>query len=250
MDVRDVLPAPFEWCEIAAGTVTVSDPKRPFFRDEDYEETFDVHAFRMAKYPVTYAQFQVFIDDVGEDEGGFGRQQWPIDRHPRENVSWSDALRFCDWLNDRLNLPELPLRGDPLTPGNLAGYNGIRLPAEWEWQWAAQGGDGRLYPWGNEFDGERCTTEESGLKQTTPVDRYPSGASPFGVADMTGNVWEWCLNNYHGPREILPGDVFDQRVKRGGSWESSADASRVVHRGLWSAERRGLNTGFRLVCAM
>jgi len=253
-DVRSILPEPFEWCEIPAGAVTVTDPKTPFFREEDYEETFNVHPFVMAKYPVTYAQFQLFADEAVEDGFEPGQQTWQIDDHPRENVSWRDAIAFCDWLNARLQLPQLsPLIRLPvgdLTVANLADFKGIRPPVEWEWQWAAQGSDGRTYPWGNDFDSNRCNCEESGIKQTTPVDRYPAGASPFGVMDMTGNVWEWCLNNYNSPREILPGNPMDQRVKRGGGWESSADASRVVHRGLWSAERRGLSTGFRLACGL
>jgi formylglycine-generating enzyme required for sulfatase activity len=253
LDIAATLPGPFGWCEIPAGSVTVSHTK-DMFHAEDYQETFAVDPFLMAKYPVTFAQFQMFAGEAVEDGPVRGEQKWPIDTHPRENVSWWDAVEFCDWLNVRLRLPQLSAAvlsalGE-LTPANLADFGGLRLPTEWEWQWAAQGDDGRAYPWGADFDAVRCNTEEGNIKQTTPVDRYPSGASPFGVVDMTGNVWEWCLNNFGDPHAIVPGNTMDQRAKRGGSWESNADASRVVHRALWSAERRGLSTGFRLACAL
>ena len=75
----------------------------------------------------------------------------------------------------------------------------ISLPTEPQWQRAAQGGDGREYPWGNGFDSSRCNTSESGINHTTPVNQYPSGTSSYGVYDMAGNVWEWCLSEGENP---------------------------------------------------
>ena len=100
---------------------------------------------------------------------------------PRTNVKWYEAIAFCRWLTAQIGA-----RGDM----------SITLPTEQQWQRAAQGDDGREYPWGREFDMNKCNTQESGIGQTTPVTQYPQGASPYGVLDMSGNVWEWCLTDY------------------------------------------------------
>jgi formylglycine-generating enzyme required for sulfatase activity len=222
-----------EWVDIPAGSVTLESG-----------QTFPVKPFRMSKYPVTYAQFQAFVDApdgfyddrwwVGlaadaDHRSAPGEQEWPIDNHPRERVSWYDAVAFCRWLSSKLGQE-------------------VRLPTEWEWQWAAQGGDGRAYPWGNDFDASRCNTDESGLGRTTPVDAYPSGASPFGVMDMAGNVWEWCLNEYETPANTrLDGDA--SRVLRGGSWLNYGGLiARAVCRFRGLPNYRGLDDfGFRVV---
>ena len=80
-----------------------------------------------------------------------------------------------------------------------------------------KGDDGRVYPWGNDFDKNRCNTDESGIGKTTPVTRYEGqGDSPFGVTDMSGNVREWCLTEYKSGSDTVEGDA--RRVLRGGSW--------------------------------
>jgi len=223
-----------EWVDIPAGSVTLESG-----------QTFPVKPFRMSKYPVTYAQFQAFVDapDGFYDDGWWvglaadadhrtapGEQAWPIDNHPRERVSWYDTVAFCRWLSSKLGQE-------------------VRLPTEWEWQWAAQGGDGRAYPWGNDFDASRCNTDESGIGRTTPVDAYPSGASPFGLMDMAGNVWEWCLNEYEEPASVgLEGDA--RRVVRGGSWLNLDSSARAVYRDRSDPYSRYLDYGFRVAAAV
>jgi hypothetical protein len=228
-------PPPFtlpmlEWCDIPAGKVTLADNAG----------TFHVEAFRIGKYPVTYAQFRAFVDAPDgfhnaewwqglaadeDDRSEPGQQKWPIDNHPRENVSWYDAVAFCRWLSRKL------------------GYE-VRLPTEWEWQRAAQGDDGREYPWGNEFGEVWCNTIESGIEQTTPVDRYPEGVSPYGVYDMSGNVWEWCLNEYGNPEDVgLAGS--ESRVLRGGAWGILRHGARAAFRHWSFPEALSGNVGFR-----
>jgi formylglycine-generating enzyme required for sulfatase activity len=227
-DVLDILPPPFEWCEI---------PSVEGFRlltDEGDKGTYDIAQFYMAKYPITYAQFQVFVDAadgfyndewwqglaaVKKHKSKPGEQEWPIDNHPRENVSWYDAVAFTRWLSSKL------------------GYE-VRLPTEWEWQWAAQGDDGREYPWGNRFAKSKCNTRESGIGQTTPVDKYPTGISPYSVYDMAGNVHEWCLNRHSVPSDVGLGGTT-QRVVRGGSWRGLGQFARAVYRDY------GCNPDFR-----
>jgi hypothetical protein len=201
--VHSVLPGPFEWCDIPA-----CEGYEMIDENGILVGTWDLDAFRMAKYPVTNAQFEVFVraeDGYGNDRWweGLGERQasplepWSSDEDlPREEVTWYEAMAFCRWLSHRV------------------GYV-VRLPTEWEWQWAAEGPERWDYPWGNEFDLARCNSRESGIGELTRVYWYPEGASVFGVLDLSGNVWEWCLNEPPLPyREITGGE--EVRVRRGG----------------------------------
>jgi len=228
VELPALLPAPFDWCAIPAGRVTL----------EENAGTFDVHPFWMAKYPITYAQFQVFIDapdgfynyrwwqGLAVDANHWkshGEQMWKIANHPRERVSWWDAVAFTLWLSAKTEMD-------------------IRLPTIWEWQWAAQGPDGRRYPWGNQSDPGRCNVEESGIRQTTSVDRYPNGASPYGVLDMSGNVWEWCFNELQKTQNI-------QRQLRGGSYRGIMADAEVNLSKFEFPDRRDKYSGFRIACS-
>ena len=150
---------------------------------------YRVRAFQMSKYPITYAQYEAFIHAA---DGYFNpawwqradphrepaEQRWPIPDHPREHVNWYEAVAFCRWLSHRLGRT-------------------IRLPTEQQWQRAAEGDAGRAYPWGERYDDTSlANTRERALGHTTPVTQFAKGVSQFGVFDMGGNVWEWCLNSY------------------------------------------------------
>jgi serine/threonine-protein kinase len=153
------------------------------------------------KYPVTVAQYRQFCQATGRREPPPPRWGWKDD-HPIVNVSWNDAVAYCQWA-------------------------GVRLPTEAEWEKAARGTDGRKYPWGDEWDAGKCNNYETGPKQTTAVGSYPQGVSPFGVHDMAGNVWEWCADwydrNYYrsAPSKNPKGPSSGKyRVLRGGSWDN------------------------------
>lgn len=199
-----LMPAPFDWIEIPG------------------------KGYSIAKYPVTNAQFQVFMDasDGYKDPKWWGyeanAQAWrsenqparatgfPGDDHPRTNVTWYEAVAFCLWLSD------------------VTGEN-IMLPTEEQWQYAAQGDDARDYPWGPKWDGSRCNNnvDGKGIGKTTPVRQYEGktkGDSPFGVVDMAGNVWEWCLTDYDNKTNDINNDAT-LRVLRGGSWYNGLTGS-------------------------
>lgn len=234
MDVLNLLPQPFEWIEIPAGRV----------RLEDRHGTFDTPAFAIAKYPVTNAQFDMFANDAN----GYQNAEWwdfsdqarawrsenaqprstSLQGHdlPRTDVTWYEAVAYCRWLSDQ------------------TGEN-ITLPTEVQWQRAAQGDDKREYPWGNTFDRDRCNTSESGVHGTSPVNGYPDGASPYEVLDMSGNVFEWCLNEYENPFNVgLAGDA--RRVVRGGSWMNGQSSARCTYRYGNYPLNRYEDAGFRI----
>ena len=226
-----------DWVEIAGGEFTYQDG-----------ECCTFEAFRIARYPITNAQFQAFVEaDDGYSNDRWwarfgyvntrpGQARWPISNHPRETVNWFEAMAFCAWLSHRLRME-------------------IRLPTELEWERAARGTDARAYPWGSAYLAGYANIDEShdnagphSLAQTSAVGIYPQGASPEGVLDLAGNVWEWCLNEYDNPERIEFGGAWP-RVVRGGSWDCARDFTRVDIRGNpLPGDFRG-DFGFRVVCA-
>jgi hypothetical protein len=225
----DTIPNPIEWIDIPLSA--------------------NLPAYRIAKYPVTNAQFAVFIEAGGYNEqkwwtgAGWSQREssnWTQPRYwtdakfngalqPVVGVSWYEAVAFEMWLKE--------VSGDNIT-----------LPTEKQWQYAAQGDDGREYPWGNEWDGTRCNNRiDKNVSRTTRVTQFEGvGDSPFGVVDMAGNVWEWCLTLYDRRTEEL--DSKSRRVLRGGSWiNKEISAFHCNFRGYRDPYYRETNFGFRLV---
>jgi hypothetical protein len=264
------------WCAVPGGSIVLGDKAK---------SSFFVQPFYIAQYPITFAQFQTFIDA----EDGFHNPQWweglaandnhkskpdeqwfKFANHPREDVSWWDAVAFCRWLTAHWPEKEwpdpLPWIEKPKSFGErLLGQKpdrgqtrwAIRLPTEWEWQQAATGGHPEnVYPWGPEWDERRANTGECGLRRTTAVGMYPLGAAcieqPDGetaeVMDMSGNVWQWCLNEHDKP-ENFGLDGTAARVLRGGAWANLHDRARAVCRYIDHPGGRLFNYGFRVVCA-
>jgi formylglycine-generating enzyme required for sulfatase activity len=211
-------------------------------------------AFAMGLYPVTNREYKGFVDDNGYNreefwlaEGWAWRQdrkvtepgywydrQWNGPNFPVVGVSWYEAAAYAAWLSK--------VKG-----------KSYRLPTEAEWEKAARGSDGREYPWGNEFDNNKCNSDESGLNRTGPVGIFPDGQSPYGCFDMAGNVWEWCADWYDEkyykkcPAKNPPGPAAgSQRVFRGGSWFFVAERCACAFRRYLRPVLRGYNLGFRL----
>jgi len=197
---------------------------------EQPQHTLYLPDYYLAKTPVTNAEHW---------EGGkppSGKEDYPV-----VYVSWYDAVAYCRWLSRVTGRP-------------------YRLPSEAEWEKGARGTDGRIYPWGNQWDAKRCNTEESGILDTTPVGAYPEGASPYGLLDMAGNVWEWTRSlwgeDWEEPSFKYPYDPDDGRedleaeggrVLRGGSWRYRRGHARCVVRLRYPPLASNNFIGFRLV---
>ncbi len=207
VSVRDGGLPDIVWCAVPEGVITL----------EDVAETFIVESLYMAKYPITYIQFQAFLDASNgyyndewwtelsvpyEHRANPARQRFRFNSFPRDNISWYEAVAFCAWLSSQL--------------GNV-----VRLPFEWEWQQAALTGNRvDIFPWGNTWNEFYANTYESGNFGTTAVGMYPQNISGTDVADLSGNTWEWCLNEYSIPsRRTISGQ--QPRSLRGGSWKHS-----------------------------
>ena len=261
-------PIPFDWVTIPAGEFTMGSDKS---KDPDaYDNELPQHrvylpAYQISRTQVTVAQFAAFITATGyrttAEEKGTGLvygsdgkwaevkgADWVHPRglssdvehkqnHPVTQVSWYDALAFCRWAR-------------------------VRLSTEAEWEKAARGTDGRIWPWGNdEPDASHCNFYDADVSNTTAVDRYFKGASPYGVLDMAGNVDEWTSSRWGGydwdkpqfgypyfvddGREAM--DVEDFRIIRGGSFASYRVFVRCASRIKNSPGIRYNGGGFRVV---
>jgi formylglycine-generating enzyme required for sulfatase activity len=225
-----------------------SDPKKDKNATGDEQPQHAVHlpAYYIAKTPVTNAQYAAFVQATGHDPpGDWQQKQPPSDRqeHPVVKVSWHDAAAYCRWLAEKSGRT-------------------YRLPTEAEWEKAARGPEGLIYPWGNAWEAGRCNTEEDGKGGTTPVGAYPDGASPYGVLDMAGNVWEWTISlwgeNWEKPAFGYPYDSADGRedvtaadkilrVVRGGSFFNDQFSARCAVRSRNLPYFRLSSNGFRIV---
>jgi hypothetical protein len=214
----ELMPEPFAWIDIPG----------------NLGKNWTGASYKIAKYPVTNAQFAKFIEAGGyrerrwwTDAGWEAREQgwawvdeeWKLtgnpwieprywndidfngSEYPVVGVSWFEAIAFCSWLSE--------VTGEP-----------ILLPTDEQWQYAAQGDDGRLYPWGNEWDCKKCNNSVNPCDSngTSPVRQFEGiGDSPFRVVDLVGNVWEWCLSDYDSNRSEI--NIFSgSRVVHGGHW--------------------------------
>jgi formylglycine-generating enzyme required for sulfatase activity len=211
---------------------------------EQPQHTVELSEYSIGKYPVTNREYQAFVRDAKyKPPKGWEGEQFPAEKgsHPVVYVTWEDATVYCKWLSEKTGKP-------------------YHLPTEAEWEKAAHGpstgsGDGRVYPWGNDFDPQKANTSETKIGDTSDVGKFsPQGDSLYGCADMAGNVWEWCNdwfdeNEYKNrkgdvkdPQGILTGTV---RVLRGGSWNDNFSNARSAYRLRLTPDLTLDNIGFR-----
>lgn len=241
-----------DWCKVPAGSFRMGS------REDDREalraetpQRIELPAFEIARFPVTNAQYQAFVDDGGyterwracwTDAGWAWRREAKAEgpaefegtgfaaaNAPRVGVSWYEAVAFCSWLAGKLDLP-------------------VRLPSEAEWEKAARGPDGQRYPWGDAFEPDHCNAGGA-ADHPSAVGAFPKGRSFYGVEDLSGNVWEWCSTAWqghyaHGSGEELEGTA--RRAVRGGSWLYGPRGVRSAYRDGAGPGARGRHVGFRV----
>ena len=185
---------------------------------EQPQHTVYLDEYSIGKTPVTVAQFAAFVKATDHE----GRDALDLKRkadHPVMNVTWDEAVVFCQWASE------------------VTGKQ-IALPSEAQWEKAARGADGRLYPWGNQAPDASYCNFGNHVKGTTPVGQYsPKGDSPYGCADMAGNVWEWCADWYgadyyaSSPAQNPTGPANGSaRVLRGGAFCDAPSYGRCCSR--------------------
>ncbi len=224
------------------GIQLVAIPPGPFLSGQgETAQMRQLPAFSIMRFPVTVAQFAAFVADTGyatlaEREGwglAYDGARWvktPAanwrhpqggesniegkENHPVVQIALEDARAFCKWA-------------------------GLQLPDEWQWEKAARGDDGRLYPWGSDWRPGCCHHAGDGLRHTMPVDAFPCGASPYHVHDMVGNVWEWTSSPFEPKSPYL--------VLRGGGWPHARDIISTTFRYYALPDYRSDALGFRCV---
>jgi serine/threonine-protein kinase len=202
---------------------------RDWMEDElPYHQVY-LPEYEIGRYPVTNAEYEVFVRDTGRgasDDWDGGVVPQGTRDHPVVYVSWHDAVAYCQWLSERTGLA-------------------YRLPSEAEWEKAARGTDGRLWPWGDTRPTERLCNCGDNVGDTTPVGRYsPAGDSPYGCADMAGNVFEWTRSIY---RPYWGAEVDAHRVLRGGTFPDPGWSCRCAYRSYIYPNFRYGGIGFRVV---
>ncbi len=174
-------------------------------------------SFYIDKYEVSNEDYKIFVEKTHYQKPSHwvdGNSPFPVDfgKHPVTNVDFKDAAAYCAWVKKR-------------------------LPATQEWEKAARGTDGRLYPWGSKYDKSRCNTAEERKGNTAPIDSYPLGASPYGVFNLCGNVNEWT-NPITGTLKIV----------KGGGWKSTCEVYGIAAlERLAEADVKRDDLGFRCV---
>jgi len=242
---------PIEWVAIPAARATIGcdgvqaiDNERPV-----HEVTLD--DFRIAKHPVTQAQFAKFIE-----AGGYRERRWWDDA----GWSWLAGAHVSKPLYWREGMANLPVMGVSAYEAEaFARFSNARLPSEAEWEtaasWNPETGAASAFPWGEALPGPETANCDRAHRGATPVDRYPAGRSAYGVEDMIGNVWEWTSSVFAGfggfepwPYEGYSQVYFDgaHRVLRGGSWATRPWAMRASFRNWYQPQIRQVLAGFRL----
>ncbi|HNZ02356.1 MAG TPA: SUMF1/EgtB/PvdO family nonheme iron enzyme [Anaerolineaceae bacterium] len=239
------------FCEVPAGDF--------IYGEGEEQKTIFLPGFWIGKYPVTVAQFDQFVQAGGYTHRDYwdeaikekywtdsGFKGWlenetrtaPDDigfpfsfpNHPVVGISWYEAMAYTRWLQEKLLRLAAGRTGSPwqeLAAGSLR----VALPTDEQWEKAARGTDGRIYPWGNEFDPDKANILETGIGATSAVGCFPGGASPYGAMEMSGNVREW---------------VLQEDGIRGGSWFDGSRSARCASRYNDDPDSRDDDWGFRV----
>lgn len=227
------------------GTNSYNTDSYRYLHDQDMQRPareVKISAFALGRYEVTNEEYKVYYLEYELGVWADNCEGWlknmvsnpEFARHPVADVSWYDAVKYCEWLS------------------KLTGRK-FRLPTEAEGEYAARGTDGRIYPWGNEWDPSKATCNS---KNTAPVDAHPEGKSPFGIEDLSGNVLEWRSDWYdrYDPKDLIdpkgPIELNTNKFKvRRGGYAWADEGSFYLRSSVRSAAAPDLAsyaTGFRI----
>jgi formylglycine-generating enzyme required for sulfatase activity len=250
------------WCEVPAGLFlmgSTDEDGMAYSREKPQHEYEIEQPYAISRYPVTNAQYAAFVQAGGygerrywteagwvwrEEENITGPEEYGtpynLPNHPAVGVSWYESEAFCLWLTEELR-----------REGGLAEFQEITLPTEPQWEKAARSGDGRIYPWGAEPDPEKANYDDTGIGSTSAVGCFPGGASPYGVEELSGNVWEWCRTKWESDYRACENDSTlegaARRVVRGGAFNSPEHLVRCASRYGPYPYGRHFDYGFRVV---
>jgi len=258
---NEIQPPPTSMVLIPAGEFTMgTDPanklfikygwEADWFSDEMPQRKIFLDAYYIDKHEVTVAEYQKFIEAGGYQKKDYWTEEgWRFINTTNRTEPWY-------WGTDEIwkdfNAPGQPVVGVTLYEAMAyAKWAQKRLPTEAEWEKAARGTDGRLWPWGNEWDVKKVNSWESGLHKPTPVGKYPKGASPYGIMDVAGNVWEWCADRYdpeyysHIALVNPKSEIGETYTLRGGAWNGNAAVVRCAVRYSYAPTSAHYAVGFR-----
>jgi formylglycine-generating enzyme required for sulfatase activity len=235
--------AEMEMLLIPSGNFLMGSTEPDAAQHEQPVTPITLSCFFMSRHPVTNAQFEKF-----DPNHKMKRAPWADDKHPVVYVNSKEAEKFCQWLSTKEGKK-------------------YRLPTEAEWEYAARGSDNLIFPWGGRLDAghyanfaDKRTTFawrdpliDDGFAETSPVGSYPRGASPFGIEDLAGNVFEWCADYfeaYKGKDRTNPRGPSGgmKRMYRGGSWKSRPGNLRTSARNFNLPDYSSNDVGFRIIC--
>ncbi len=254
------------FCRVLAGEFTMGEGKEL--------HKISLPEFYISHFPITNAQYEQFVKANGYKQANYWKEArkagyWTADgfkgrndnevrnapddngspfnlsNHPVVGVSWYESLAFTRWLEEQMRaLGQFNVLGET-SPIQLKKEYHISLPNESEWEKAARGTDGREYPWQGWFNSDFANVSETGIGTTSALGCFPQGKSPYGVLEMSGNVWEWTRSNYGNGKDDF--QSTDTRVLRGGSFNSLSDRARCSYRNLYLPDDWSWYSGFRVV---
>ena len=243
-DFEELVPVPAS--PFLMGDNEISDAK------PQHEVTLP--GFKIGRYPITNAQYRDFVEATKREWGSYDGLRPERSNCPAGILTWHDAIAFCDWLTTEWR-----------KKGKISSNETVRLPTEAEWEKAARGLEGRVYPWGDDWEQGRCNSSESKIGGPCAVGMFPTGASPYGCLDMAGNVWEWTSSLWgkdfdvpgfkypyksNDGRENLKAGKKILRVLRGGSWFNDQGDARCYYRDCDDPYLTFYSIGFRVVVSL
>jgi formylglycine-generating enzyme required for sulfatase activity len=254
-------PRAEEWVPVPAGRFTMgtdTDEEPDQKAHESPQRRLEISAFEVMRTPVTVLAFSRFTLTGGyENRALWSDEGWSY-REEKKIVCprFASNEERAEW--GAYQTPSRPVVGVSWFEAEAyARWAGARLPTEPEWEKAARGPEGNVYPWGNDWVEDAAAHRGRGPRKTLPVGVFPKGESPYGVLDMAGSVWQWCADRYApdayareaGRDPMGPSVPADppRRVVRGGAWNTLAFSLRCANRNSYPPTARFSNLGFRCV---